>query len=936
MDTKVSTSICDKRSSSQPNQQATQDLLPTNNQFRNQTLHGLFEEQAKRIPHQIAVIHEEEILTYKMLNIHANQLARQIRQKYHTSPSNPFIVIYMERGIDMIIAILGVLKAGGAYVPIDPGTDKDKIAHILQETNPGLILTQNILIKHITDYVALDSCVLVDKNNYESNITTNLKLRSESTDLAYAIYASGTKDQPLGVMVSHYNVLRLINSIQIHLSLGKQEKILQHFSIAFDASVLEIFITFFTGAMLCIIPEEARKDPLANACYLSQHGISFAIFPPNLLSQIEDKELNCLQKILVAGEINNHDVIKKWQKNRLLFTGYIPTECTVLPTIHCYNELRVEIQELEAQLSQHPLVESCAVVNRVSTTQEDTLIAFAVLKKSVAEPDSIQSIRLLFEQKSPLWWPSVSDYGFYDEFIYETLTKNKTRELFYRTAFTKYVPNKVILDVGTGKDLFLARLCVACGAKKVYAVECLESAYQQALALLQREKLENKIELILGDIRFIELPEKIDVCVSQLIGLIGSSEGVIPINQFVKEHCLKSNSKILPSESKTHIVAACLPDHLVKKPKLSPISSYYTKRIFENEQHTFDLRFSLLNFSPKYMLSNKSIFEHLIFEKDIATTSSQEIVLDITRPGRLNSFIFWTSIIMDDSLIFDAEMDEFMVPPMVFVLDRHYQVHAGDRILLTTTSAVSSTSRSCDYMLSGKVVKKDGKHYKIFYRSEHISSETGKSRFHRSLFNEGVAQHLPSPKSQQVKKQVKQFLHKKLPHFLQPNDFTILDKLPMTINGKIDRAALLNHHQAPKNKTQENRPVNEIEHLLRLIWIDVFGTKNISIHDNFFELGGNSLMVTLIVSRFNASYPRLLRVSEIFAHPTIVELAEVLLNKKDQLLTAITLLPSLTIKKGILDSSMAVAGKISQVLLKKLHLQYSSEFEVEAETETGE
>src|SRR5262249_31987687 len=131
-------------------------------------------------------------------------------------------------------------------------------------------------------------------------------------------------------------------------------------------------------------------------------------------------------------------------------------------------------------------------------------------------------------KQGPEFWPSVAEHYVYDELLYLAMIKDERRNEAYRAALKQAVAGKVVVDVGTGPEALLARLCLECGAKKVYAVEYLQESYERASQYLTGQGLTDRIELIQGDVREVALPEKADVCVSELVGPIGSMEGVVP------------------------------------------------------------------------------------------------------------------------------------------------------------------------------------------------------------------------------------------------------------------------------------------------------------------------------------------------------------------------------------------------------------------------
>src|SRR5262249_16252407 len=147
--------------------------------------------------------------------------------------------------------------------------------------------------------------------------------------------------------------------------------------------------------------------------------------------------------------------------------------------------------------------------------------------------------------REPELWPSVGEYFIYDELLYHAMTSDRVRTRAYRNAIDKAVRGKTVVDIGSGADLVLARMCLEAGAKRVYAIEMLDGAVEKARRLAA-ELGGERLVILHGDSRRVELPEKVDVCVSELIGTIGSSEGVIDLLNDARRF-LKPSGLMLPT-----------------------------------------------------------------------------------------------------------------------------------------------------------------------------------------------------------------------------------------------------------------------------------------------------------------------------------------------------------------------------------------------------
>ena len=171
-------------------------------------IHQLFEAQVERTPDAVAVIFEEEQLTYQALNAKANQLARHL-QGLGVAPE-VLVGLCVERSLDMVIAMLGILKAGGAYVPLDPAYPSDRLAYMLANSIASVLLTQDQFVERLPDGDAQVICLEAEWEVISTQSDRNLTNHATPENLAYVIYTSGSTGKPKGVMMGHGALVNLI------------------------------------------------------------------------------------------------------------------------------------------------------------------------------------------------------------------------------------------------------------------------------------------------------------------------------------------------------------------------------------------------------------------------------------------------------------------------------------------------------------------------------------------------------------------------------------------------------------------------------------------------------------------------------------------------------------------------------------------------------
>jgi amino acid adenylation domain-containing protein len=294
-------------------------------------IHQLFEEQVERAPDAVAVVFEEEQLTYRELNYRANQLANYLRE-LGVGPE-VLVGICVERSFDTIVGILGVLKAGGAYVPLDPTYPKERLAFMLEDSSVPVLLTQTQLVELLPQHRARVVCLDGDIEKIAAHSSDNLSSSVTPDNLAYIIYTSGSTGKPKGVLLAHSGLCNLATA-QIQLfDVQPDSRILQFASFSFDASVSEIFMAIVSGATLVLAKQDSLMPGPALIGLLREEAITTVTLPPSVLAVLPPEEFPALQTIIVAGEACPPDLVKRWAKERQFFNAYGPTEATVCATV---------------------------------------------------------------------------------------------------------------------------------------------------------------------------------------------------------------------------------------------------------------------------------------------------------------------------------------------------------------------------------------------------------------------------------------------------------------------------------------------------------------------------------------------------------------------------------------------------------------------------
>ncbi len=295
-------------------------------------IHELFETQVERTPDAVAVVFEECNLTYRELNRRADGLAQQLRA-LGVGP-DVLVALFLERSLDMVVGMLGVLKAGGAYVPLDPRHPRKRLAYVLEDSQPLVLLTherlQSELPSHRSHVVVIEADVPQAASPLDQASAAG-SARSPR-DLAYVIYTSGSTGKPKGVEIEHGSVVNMLASMQRRPGLDAEDAMLAITTLAFDIAVLEIFLPLTCGARVVIAAGETIGDAEALIGLIERSGVSVMQATPTTLRMLLDAGWVGAPrlKILCGGEAWTPELASELlPRCGSLWNMYGPTETTV-------------------------------------------------------------------------------------------------------------------------------------------------------------------------------------------------------------------------------------------------------------------------------------------------------------------------------------------------------------------------------------------------------------------------------------------------------------------------------------------------------------------------------------------------------------------------------------------------------------------------------
>ena len=297
------------------------------------TIVELFEAEVARHPDAEAIVCDQSKLSFGELNDQANRLANYLMQQGVGSESR--IGVFLERSIDWVVAVLGVMKAGAIYVPLNSSYPLDRIAQILADAQPPVILTVSDLED---DLPAFFGRVINLDIDWEDEIalasSDNPAVPLLPRNGAYLIYTSGTTGTPKGVLVEHGGFTNMVQYQIERFAIRADDRAMQFASISFDASMSELFLALLAGACVAPIPRSASDDSDAFLRFLESERITVATLPPSFMRSIGPQALAPLRLLVTAGEAAAPEICTQIARTARCINAYGPTEASVCVSCH--------------------------------------------------------------------------------------------------------------------------------------------------------------------------------------------------------------------------------------------------------------------------------------------------------------------------------------------------------------------------------------------------------------------------------------------------------------------------------------------------------------------------------------------------------------------------------------------------------------------------
>ncbi|MHB8595760.1 MAG: amino acid adenylation domain-containing protein [Ktedonobacteraceae bacterium] len=880
---------------------------------RDTCVQQLFEEQVERVPDSIALVFEEQQLTYNELNARANQLAHHLRM-LHVG-AEVVVGLYMERSPESIIGLLAVLKADGAYLPIEPTSPRERIAFILKDADVSIVLTQHSLLEHLSEQDRAVLCCDRDWEVIARLSRENIVRRGTSDNLAYIIYTSGSTGQPKGVMIPHRGLMNYLNwSIRAYNVAHGQGSVV-HSPLSFDLTITSLLPTLLVGRSVMLLPEDQGIELLKTALTTRDHFSLIKVTPAHmdLLSELfEQRDVaDITNSFVIGGEALYSDSIAPWRDHApatLFVNEYGPTETVVgccvyfVPAEQSIGPVPIgrpiantQIYLLDADLQ--PV--SCGITAEIYIGGDGLARGYVngpalTAERFLPHPYSSQpGVRLYKTGDLARHQPdgTIEYIGRNDEQVKLRGFRIELGEIETRQNQHPAIQESLVL---LKKDEYGQKQLVSylVPNKQAYTVQRLLHLKRQGL-LTERSFFEmpngmivnylnkNELDYLYKDIFEAEayLKHGITVNDGDTIFDVGANIGLFslfigqkrqnvhiyafeplpPLAQILRvnaslydcdlnvfEHGLSNESKM---------------EDFYYYPHLSLMSGRFTDQTDEKEV----VKHYLLNGQQIEATEDEfqSNLDDLLNERLIRQRFSCPV-------RRLSEVMREQQIEHIDLLKIDVEKSE---------LDVLAGIEGEDwQKIQQLVIEIHDIERRLEQVI--RLLQTHG--YQIVFEQERILQGTNLYNLYarRSLSKQDQSsvarasrEHWYSPTK--LTNDLRAFLGQTLPEYMIPNSFILLETLPLTPHGKVDRQALSRLEWIEAEQPRPYlAPRTPIEIVLVGLWERALHRERASIEDNFFESGGHSLLAMQLITWICDSFSLRLPVGMLFEAPTVEKMAE--------------------------------------------------------------
>lgn len=851
------------------------------------SLLSAFANQVELNPHRIAAHYNDSSFSYLELDTRSNQLANYLVAK-NVAPGD-LVGLLLDRSLDIIVGILGVLKSGAAYLPIDPSLPEDRVSYMIEQSSTSILLSEkDYSSRQFADLQVVD---INDSLIWESS-SKECKRKSTKGDLAYCIFTSGSSGKPKGVMMSRRSVSNLVDGLQLTVYKNYEPglRVALLASYAFDASVQQIFGSLILGHSLYITDDHSRKDGEALLKFFNKHKIEISDGTPThlrlLLNGLQGgEELEYLKGWILAGEYLDKELVtrfyEKFSAKIDLYNFYGPTETCVDSTYYKIDPL--ELSRYESIPIGKPLPNERIYV----TDNYGNLVAPGVIGELC--------IAGLGLGEGYVGNQAMTSERFISNWL-------EWEDRVYRTGdLVRWLPDGNLKFIGRRDDQVKLR---------GYRIELGEIAnvlkdldfIEDAVVLLDSERMDPQLAAYL-------VPSKnhaytVRKILNDDIHEKASFGELFEMDNGVSMYFYnRSEAKILYTEifeNKTYH------KHGIKIPKNATIidiganvgafSIFAMTRFEEPQIYAFEPVapiFKLLEKNVSMYEGDVKIFNVGLSDKEEsavfdfypnATTLSgrhsegyeiqnevEQFVSHNQKKGEQLSEIQMKEL-LDDRLIKEEHTCHLKSLSQIIIEENIEHIDLlkidAENVELDVINGIKDSDWSKVDQVIIEVYDQDGRLDLIVGKLEKLgfkveafqSDELISTKFYdvyctkNKDIQEGKIVDVGSKSkwfgSNALVTSVREQLFEKLPEYMVPSKIKLIEDVPLTNSGKLDRRALESLEEKQRGgQIEDFEPTNENEKLMASIWQEVLKLDKVGIYDNFYELGGDSIKAIQIANK---------------------------------------------------------------------------------------
>jgi len=875
--------------------------------LRDKCIHELFEEQVQRTPDAVAVVYEDQSLSYDELNARANRVAHYLVEQGVGPESR--VGLCVERSMEMLVGLLGILKAGGAYVPLDPRYPAQRLRYILSDSAPVVLLTDALgraaLREELLPMPVID--LRDDSTRWSGCSSQNLSasvVGVRANHLVYVIYTSGSTGEPKGVLVEHGNVARLFGATAEQFDFSSQDVWTLFHSVAFDFSVWELWGALLHGGRLVLLSHERSRSPDEFYELVCRERVSVLNQTPSAFAQFQavqarSSRKHALRRVIFGGEALDVATLRSWyechaEEQPLLVNMYGITETTVHVTYRALEaadardyrgaspigtrlgDLRLYV--LDSQGSPVPIgVAGEIYVGGAGVARGYLNRPQLTAERFVADPFSAAPSSRLYKTGDVARWRGNGTLEFLGrndhqvkirgyrielgEIEARLLTHPQVKEAVVLVREDEPAEKRLVAYVVPRDDWAGESLYRLPNGIQIAHLNSLETRRVFDEIFVQQEYVRHGITLQDG------------CCVVDVGANIGlftlfACKAYPDARVYAFEPAPPAFEKLRKNVSLHGLNAIALPygissctrtATLSYYPDMSVNSGFYADAAAEQQV-------------TRRFLQNRLRGEAQELDEVVAGRFRSESYACELRT--LSQVMHEQAIDRVDLLKIDVEKSEWDVMLGIEADDWQkirqvvVEVHDVDDRVARIEGLLRAHGFEC--LISQEEDLKGTGLYQI-YAARHQLVE---SKPIDNTWQVRTREHLVEGDDRALTaEKLHAYLSKALPRYMVPAAYVRLEAFPLTPSGKLDRQALPAPEGDAYGRGEYEAPQGMTEELLASLWGELLDVERVGREDDFFDLGGHSLLATQLVSRVREAFSVELAVWEVFEHRRLREQA---------------------------------------------------------------